>query len=92
MKHSAIAFLLALLPMVAEAYDVKIDGIYYNLVRKANIAEVVAGDEPYEGDVNIPSTFTYDGVDYAVTAISGGIFRMTNITSITLSDEFKEIG
>ena len=34
MKHSVIIFLLALLPMVAEAYDVKIDGIYYNLVRK----------------------------------------------------------
>ena len=47
MKHLVIAFLLALLPMVAEAYDVKIDGIYYNLVRKAKIAEVVAGDEPY---------------------------------------------
>ena len=37
MKHLVIAFLLALLPMVAEAYDVKIDGIYYNLVKPRSL-------------------------------------------------------
>ena len=83
MKKVLYTFLLALLPMAAGAYDVRIDGIYYNLVRKANIAEVVAGDEPYEGDVNIPSTFTYNGMDYTVSCITDGIFSGSSITSIT---------
>ena len=41
----------------ASAYDVEVDGIYYNLVPKGNIAEVTKGDKGaknYSGDITIP--------------------------------------
>ena len=40
----------------ASAYDVEVDGIYYNLISKGNIAEVTKGDNKYEGDITIPSS------------------------------------
>ena len=32
----------------ASAYDVKVDGIYYNLIPKVNIAEVTNGGNEYK--------------------------------------------
>ena len=43
------------LPIGAMAYDTKIDGIYYNLITKAKMAEVTNGDEVYSGELNIPA-------------------------------------
>ena len=40
MKKSILSILLALLPFVANAESVKIDGIWYNLIKKAQEAEV----------------------------------------------------
>ena len=40
----------------ASAYDVVVDGIYYNLIPKGNVAEVTQGDNKYEGDITIPSS------------------------------------
>jgi len=64
-----VLFLLAalLLPAAASAYDACINGIYYNIVKKAKQATVTYGDvevdywgQPttpsYSGDVVIPST------------------------------------
>ena len=39
----------------ASAYDVEVDGIYYNLISKVNAAEVTKGDEKYSGSITIPS-------------------------------------
>ena len=40
MKKSLMMFISALMTSVASAYDAKIDGICYNLVPKANMADV----------------------------------------------------
>ena len=40
----------------ASAYDVEVDGIYYNLVKK--VAVVASGDKKYEGEVIIPESIT----------------------------------
>lgn len=37
----------------ASAYDVEVDGIYYNLVSKGNVAEVTKGDK------NIPEALIF---------------------------------
>ena len=31
----------------SSAYDVEVDGIYYNLISKGNVAEVTKGDKAY---------------------------------------------
>lgn len=90
-------FLLMLLPMVASAYDVCIDGIYYNLVEKARIAEVTYGAnlggyayfdhyrDDYQGQISIPSSFIYEGKEYTVTTIGQLAFEYcSSITSINL--------
>ena len=55
-----LLFLLAslLLPLAANAYDACIDGIYYNIVKKAKQATVTYGDSEsgtYSGNVVIPA-------------------------------------
>ena len=40
MKQTLLSFLLALIPILASADAVEIDGIYYNLITKNQIAEV----------------------------------------------------
>ena len=52
----------------AFAYDVEVDGIYYNFV-KANVAEVTSGDNKYIGEITIPSSITYKNVQYSVNSI-----------------------
>lgn len=40
MKQTFLSFILALLPIIASADPVEIDGIWYNLVSKVKTAEV----------------------------------------------------
>ncbi len=73
MKKVLIAMLM-LLPMLASAYDVEIDGIYYNLIPLAKSAEVTYGENPYSGSITIPTTIEYDGEYYCVTSIGDRAF------------------
>lgn len=67
---SVMAVLVALFSLNAKAYDVEIDGIYYNLIPKGNVAEVTRGDNSYTGDLVIPESFEHEGTIYLVTSIS----------------------
>ena len=57
------------------AYDVEVDGIYYNLISKGNVAEVTKGDKEYSGDITIPSSIIVNEVEYSVTNIGNESFR-----------------
>ena len=84
--------LLIALPVAVRAYDAKIDGIYYNLNKDAKTAFVVEGDEVYSGNIIIPETFTYEGMDYLVTSIWYQVFmRNSTVTSITIPGSIKTI-
>ncbi|OYP64727.1 leucine-rich repeat domain-containing protein [Prevotella sp. P2-180] len=77
----------------ASAYDVEVDGIYYNIVTKGKAAEVTKGDNNYSGDVTIPETITVDNVVYNVTSIGREAFwSCTGLTSITIPNSLTSIG
>ena len=95
MKKNLLFLLLAILPMVASADKVEIDGIYYNLVNKAKQAEVTSNpfERYYYDEVVIPSSVTYNDVEYSVTTIGEQAFyECSSLTSITIPNSVTSIG
>ena len=77
----------------ASAYDVEVDGIYYNLVSKGKIAEVTEGDGKYSGSITIPSSIKVNDAKYTVTSIGKSAFSFcTGLTSITIPNSVTSIG
>lgn len=95
-----ILLLLSLLPLMASAYNAKINGLFYNLNKQTRQAEVTyekaSGDTPissYSGSVTVPQTVTYNNVSYSVTSVGEGAFYgCSGLTSITLPNSITEIG
>ena len=93
MKKNYLLFLLTLLPLLARATAVEINGIYYNLDSKAKIAEVTENPNRYSGKLVIPKTVTDQEVSYNVTSIGEYAFeRCTSLTSITIPNSVISIG
>ena len=78
----------------ASAYDVKIDGIYYNLNSEGKTAEVTVNwNDRYSGEVVIPSSITVEGKEYTVTSIGNEAFyKCTGLTSVTIPNSVTSIG
>ena len=77
-----------------QTYDFAVDGIYY--IRHPYIATeviVVSGDNPYSGDIVIPSTVTNDTETFSVTIIADRVFAgCQSLTSITIPNSVTIIG
>ena len=91
-KHLLILF-AALLPLVASAEKVEIDGIWYNLYSDESQAEVTyKGDrswdyDEYSGSITIPATVTHNGVEYSVTSIGEEAFYgCSSLTAINIPE------
>ena len=88
MKKILFSPLLTLLPLIASAYDVKIDGIYYNF--SGDEAEVTSSNNnttEYTGVVVIPESVTYHNKTYSVTSIGTSAFaRSSNLISVTIPE------
>ena len=100
MKKHLLLLFAALLPLVASAEKVKIDGIWYNLTAETREAEVTfKGDsydsywDEYPGSITIPATVTYGGVTYSVTSIGNEAFAdCSSLTAITIPEGVTSIG
>ena len=96
MKKSIFIFLFALLGILsARAYDFEVDGIYYNFISETDQVEVtyIASGLYYSGSVVIPSTVTYSGENYRVTAIGKEAFALcSGLTSVTIPESVTFIG
>ena len=76
------------------AYDIEVDGIYYNITSVTDLTvEVTKGDNEYSGDIVIPSTITYKSKTLTVTSIQGWAFNDSfDLTSIVIPNSVTSIG
>lgn len=81
----------------AFAYDVEVGGIYYNLNLTNKTAEVTnkgtGGSPCYSESINIPSSVSSGGINYAVKSIGTFAFSgCSNLSSIVLPNSIQDIG
>ena len=93
MKKQLLLLVSLLLPLVASAAAVEIDGIYYNLISEGQQAEVTKNPSEYSGAITIPETVEYNDVTYSVTSIGDYVFSScTGLTSIEIPNSVTSIG
>ncbi len=96
MKKILLLFYLLLLPVLASAAVVQINGIYYELDETNKVAKVTYKDidyNSYSGTVIIPETVKYGGKEYSVTEINNYAFlKCSNLTNVTISNTVTTIG
>ncbi len=95
-----LAFLMLIGCVTVSAYDVEVDGIYYDLDATSHEAKVTykaldwnVNQIDYSGDVVIPATISVEGVAYGVTSIGEHAFNgCSGLTSIALPEGLTSIG
>ena len=93
MKKQLLLLVMMLLPLVASADAVEIDGIYYNLFTESNVAEVTSNPNKYMGSIVIPASVNYNNVTYSVTSIGESAFsECFGLTSVTIGNNVMRIG
>lgn len=91
----ALFCILFLFPLVTHAYDVCIDGIYYDF--KGTEATVTyksyIDGNTYKGEIIIPASVSYNGNIYGVTSIGYSAFdNCPSLTSVTIPNSVTSIG
>ena len=85
---------LAVLPAVSFAYDVQIDGIYYDLDNTNKTAMVASSFINSSRAIVIPETISYYDTQYMVTSIGQYSFYRASglLTSVTIPNSVTSIG
>lgn len=93
MKKLLSFLIVAIVAISTHAANICVDGIYYNAISKTKTAEVIAGEVKYSGDVVIPETITYEGVEYNVTSIGNQAFYYCySLTSVSIGNNVTTVG
>ena len=93
MKRIFLLFFLLLGVLSAWAYEVEVDGIYYNLDKKNKTASVTSGEAKCKGTVVIPESIGVNGTTYSVTSLGERCFRgCSGLTSITIPSSVTSLG
>ena len=95
MKKIILLILLPLLmPMVVNAYDAVIDGIYYDFSEnEAMVTHGILAFGTYSGAVTIPASVTNEDKTYSVTGIGyQAFYKCSDLTSVTIPESVKNIG
>ena len=95
LSKKTIYFIISCLFTVTSHAKVCIDGIYYNLNKQNQTAEVTRSinSSNYTGSVYIPKSITYEGVDYSVTSIGEWAFTSSSgLISVTIPNSVTSIG
>ena len=93
MRKQLLLLLFLTISRLSFADSVEIDGIYYNLFEKGNIAEVAQNPQKYTGTVDIPEFIVFEGTQYKVTAIcSKAFYDCKELLSVSIPVSITEIG
>ncbi len=93
MKKILLIIISSLLPLIANAEKVEIDGVYYNLIAKGNVAEVTNNPHSYTGSVTIPAKVTYEDKEYDVISIGYSAFNnASKLIHVEISEGITSIG
>lgn len=93
MKKLLLLSIVVLLPLLANAYDFAIGDLCYTITStEERTVSVEAASENLEGEVVIPSTVTYNGVEFTVTRIAdNGFAKCFYITTLTIPGTINNI-
>jgi hypothetical protein len=100
MKKLFLSTLLLALPLLASAYDVEVNGIYYNLNVFRSEATVTYQVKDkygiysnYSGVAIIPDKILHGTAEFTVSSIGNEAFsNCSNLTSITIPNTVTNIG
>ena len=93
--------LFVLFAVVANAHDITIDGVHYNIVGDNELEVTYYGDDcynvpeeyKYQGDLTISKKVVHGGIIFTVTAIGDcAFFDCDGLTSITIGSGVTNIG
>lgn len=81
-----------MMPLMASAEKVEIDGIYYNLDLEAKTAEVTSNPNQYSGNIIIPENVSFENILCDVISIGFRAFEDCNgLTSVIIPNSVKKI-
>ena len=92
-KKILISTILLLSCTMANAYDIEVDGIYYNVNASDFTCEITNnGENSYSGDIYIPKTVIYKNKTLNVTSIGyKAFYNCTDLTSISIGSGISQI-
>lgn len=84
--------MLSMLSVSVSAYDIEVDGIYYNVLSIDTLTvEVTSGENKYSGNIVVPSQINFKDRIFKVIRIGRDAFYQCQIQSISLPESIKEI-
>ncbi len=100
MRTILLALALVGTTTTALAYDMLVDGVYYNIYgNEAKVTYITYSYSDgynkyskYSGHITIPETVTYNGMTYTVTGINAGAFaNCTSLVSVSIPETITTI-